>query len=80
MDTAKIFWAGRSQAVRLPKDYRFSGTQVRIHRRGHAVVLEPIADDWAWLDLITGGLDRDFVEAVAERPGEQERPSLDKIF
>ncbi len=80
MDTAKIFWAGRSQAVRLPKDYRFRGTQVRIHRRGHAVVLEPIADDWTWLDALVGKLDRDFVEGVNEQPGEQQRPALDKIF
>jgi antitoxin VapB len=35
---------GRSQAVRLPKEFRFSGDTVRVHREGQAVILEP--DDW----------------------------------
>jgi virulence-associated protein VagC len=42
---AKLFWTGRSQAVRLPKDFRFSGEEVLIRREGKAVVLEP-SDDW----------------------------------
>jgi antitoxin VapB len=33
-DVAKIFWTGRRQAVRLPKDYRFDGDQLRISREG----------------------------------------------
>lgn len=80
MQRAKIFWSGRSQAVRLPKDYRFKGDEVRIRRRGNAVILEPIADDWQWLDSIAGGLDRDFVEAAMEQPKRQKRPALRKIF
>lgn len=39
--TAKLFRSGRSQAVRLPKEFRFAGTEVRIHREGDRVVLEP---------------------------------------
>lgn len=80
MDTAKLFWSGRSQAVRLPKDYRFLGKEVRIRRHGSAVILEPIDDDWSWLDTIAGTLDEDFVRAVEEEPGEQERPALDTLF
>lgn len=80
-DRAKIFWSGRSQAVRLPKEYRFEGKEVRIRRRGDAVILEPIPTDWRWLDeLAISGLDPDFVEAVKERPEGQERPGLDNIF
>ena len=45
MATAKLFWSGRSQAVRLPKDFRIEGSEVRIRRRGTAVILEPIAHD-----------------------------------
>ena len=46
-DTARIFWNGRSQAIRLPKEYRFEGTEVRIRRDGNRVVLEPLGgDDW----------------------------------
>jgi len=80
MATAKLFWSGRSQAVRLPKDFRFRGKEVRIRRHGNAVVLEPLAGDWSWLDAIAGQLDRDFVRAVEEEPPRQERPALDEIF
>jgi antitoxin VapB len=41
MRTAKIFRHGGSQAVRLPKDFRFEGTEVAIERRGDEVVLKP---------------------------------------
>jgi antitoxin VapB len=80
MDTAKLFWTGRSQAVRLPKKFRFEGAEVRVRRHGSAVILEPVADDWDWLDSLAGPLDDDFVRAVDERPGPQERPDLDKLF
>ena len=39
---AKLFINGRSQAVRLPKDFRFSGTEVIIRKEGERVILEPI--------------------------------------
>jgi antitoxin VapB len=80
MDRAKIFWSGRSQAVRLPKDFRFQGDEVGIRRHGNAVILEPIAGDWDWLDSIVGKLDEDFVEAVGEESKQQERPALEKLF
>jgi len=76
METAKIFWSGRSQAVRLPKDFRFDTEEVRIRRHGCSVVLEPIAHDWGWLDQIVGPVDEDFERAATERPAEQERPDL----
>jgi antitoxin VapB len=41
METAKLFTTGGSQAVRLPKDYRFNGTEVFIRREGKAVIIEP---------------------------------------
>ncbi|ESJ13365.1 AbrB family transcriptional regulator [Cupriavidus sp. HPC(L)] len=77
VETAKIFWSGRSQAVRLPKDFRFESAEVRIRRHGNAVILEPIADDWKWLDQVVGPVDEDFVQAVNEQPAEQDRPELD---
>ena len=55
-ETAKIFTHGGSQAVRLPKAYRFEGKEVRIRKEGDAVVLEPVEhkhrrprsdEDWA---------------------------------
>ncbi|HLH89974.1 MAG TPA: type II toxin-antitoxin system VapB family antitoxin [Xanthobacteraceae bacterium] len=80
MERAKIFWLGRSQAVRLPKNYRFPGKEVRIRRHANAVILEPVAQDWAWLDSIDGELDQDFVEAVGECPNDQKRAALQKQF
>jgi antitoxin VapB len=77
METAKVFWSGRSQAVRLPKEFRFKTDAVRIRRHGQAVILEPIAQDWTWLDALIGPLDDDFVQAASEQPVAQERPELD---
>jgi antitoxin VapB len=76
MDTAKIFWSGRSQAVRLPKEFRFETDTVHIRRHGRAVILEPITDDWAWLDKLRP-FDEDFVVAASEQPPEQDRKELD---
>jgi antitoxin VapB len=42
MKTAKLFLNGRSQAVRLPREYRFSGSEVRVRREGSSVVLSPV--------------------------------------
>jgi antitoxin VapB len=46
MKTAKLFVNGNSQAVRLPKEYRFRGDEVVIKRLGNAVVLLPKDDPW----------------------------------
>ena len=47
MQTAKIFINGRSQAVRLPKNYRFIGDDVFIKKIGKMVVLLPKGDPWS---------------------------------
>lgn len=49
MQTAKIFINGRSQAVRLPKEFRFSGNDVYIKKIGNMVVLLPKDDPWSSL-------------------------------
>jgi antitoxin VapB len=41
---AKLFWNGRSQAVRLPKEFRFAGDRVRVTRFGGGVLLEPVPE------------------------------------
>jgi antitoxin VapB len=46
---AKLFPNGRSQAVRLPQEFRFAGSEVRVSRQGRGVLLEPVSpsvDDW----------------------------------
>ncbi len=63
--TAKLFMHGRSQAVRLPKEFRFEGTEVRVSRVGDKVILEPMETPpfdvdalWAKLDAMGA---RDFL-------------------
>lgn len=53
--TASVFWTGRSQAVRLPKEFRFNGDTVLVRREGNAVILEP-AQDWpeGYVESFTG--------------------------
>jgi len=80
MDKAKLFWSGRSQAVRLPKEYRIDADEVRIRRRGDAIILEPIPKDWSWLDEVAGKMSDDFMKDGREQPPMQERPELDDLF
>ena len=78
--TAKLFWSGRSQAVRLPKEFRMKGEEVRIRRQGAAVILEPMASDWAWLDGIAGEFSEDFFAEGREQPALPSRAALDGAF
>jgi antitoxin VapB len=69
-DRAKVFWSGRSQAVRLPKEYRFDTDEVMIWREGDAVFLKAVPvgeDEWAWLNDLEP-FDEDMVEAALDRP------------
>lgn len=75
MDIAKIFENGRSQAVRLPKEYRFKESEVYIKKVGDAVMLIP--KDSAW-KLFESGI-REFSEdymADRNQPEMQERDNL----
>jgi antitoxin VapB len=59
---ARLFWNGRSQAVRLPKEFRFEGDRVRVSRMGAGVLIEPLPEveketieEWfARIDAIKG--------------------------
>jgi antitoxin VapB len=53
---AKIFMHGRSQAVRLPKEFRMAGTEVSVRREGDRIVLEPV-DSKPDIDAIFARLD-----------------------
>ena len=79
--TAKLFWTGRSQAVRLPREFRFEGAEVRIRREGERVILEPEEDAETWARRIAGSMDDDFARAVEEGRAEPdyqtERASFD---
>ena len=46
--TVKVFWNGRSQAIRLPREFRVEGTEVQIRREGECIILEPLRGaDWS---------------------------------
>jgi antitoxin VapB len=73
MQTAKIFQNGRSQAIRLPKAFRLSGTEVRISRDGNRIILEPLEQSWDdWLLAIEQFSD-DFMAQGRDQPTVQER-------
>jgi antitoxin VapB len=61
---AKVFWSGRSQAIRLPKEFRFAGDTVLVRRDGQALIIEP-ADSWP----------EGYAESFAGIPGDFTRPS-----
>jgi antitoxin VapB len=63
---AKVFMHGRSQAVRLPKEFRFEGTEVRVSKVGDKVILEPLEkapfDAAAWRASLAKYRDIPFME------------------
>ena len=65
MKTAKLFRNGQSQAVRLPKEYRFDGDQVYIRRVGNAVVLLPVDAPWQTLFDSLSLFTEDFAKPTA---------------
>jgi len=56
--TAKLFKHGRSQAVRLPKEFRMAGAEVRVRRIGRGVLLQPIDRDLVDVAAIFTEIDR----------------------
>lgn len=56
IDTAKIFTTGRSQAVRLPKAYRFATGEVFIERKGDMVILRPKHEQDQWWGAVEKAL------------------------
>jgi antitoxin VapB len=75
MDTARLFRSGRSQAVRLPKDYRFVGSEVAVKHFGNGVLLLPIDDPWSTLEVGLSSFEPGFV-IERHQPDEQQRESI----
>jgi antitoxin VapB len=77
--TAKLFMHGRSQAVRLPKEFRFDGKEVRISKVGDRVILEPLkkkpVDLKAWFARLDKLGARDFLpDGIPDDPPVQPGP------
>lgn len=81
METAKLFINGRSQAVRLPKAYRFEGKEVYVKKTTQGVLLlskdQSVWDVWE-RDMLQ--YDEPLMDARNQPRGQQEREGLDEIF
>ena len=76
METAKIFENGRSQAVRLPKKFRFHVDEVVVQQLGAAVLLVPKESVWqTFLDGLDG-FTSDIFEDGRDQGVQKERESL----
>ncbi|WP_299364871.1 antitoxin [uncultured Paracoccus sp.] len=81
---AKVFQSGNSQAVRLPKDFRFEVSEVEVSREGDALILRPkpaAGQRWASLRAaVERGFSEDFLRDGREQPADQQRADLDQLF
>lgn len=76
MKTAKLFKNGQSQAVRLPKEFRFRGSSVYIQRLGSYVVLVPKHDPWRSMFDATRRFSADFM-SKRDQGTQPDREDLD---
>lgn len=73
MTTAKVFMTGRSQAVRIPKRFRFKSPFVFVHQEGNSLVLSPPSESSPWKEFFEShvcpdfALERDSAQATQER-------------
>lgn len=72
METAKLFRNGRSQAVRLPKEFKFEGAEVFIKKIGNAILLIPYRESWQTLFDSLNQFSDDFMES-RNQPEQQAR-------
>lgn len=70
METAKLFQNGKSQAVRLPKEFRFTGDRVYVKKIGNAVILLPYGAPWQSLLNSLSLFTSDFMQTRTQPPTE----------
>jgi antitoxin VapB len=84
--TAKVFMSGRSQAVRLPKEFRFAETEVNIKREGDSIILTPKpkpALSWAEIHELAKGIPDDVFDAFERALWEARNvyvPDVPRVF
>nr|WP_296456060.1 type II toxin-antitoxin system VapB family antitoxin [uncultured Acetatifactor sp.] len=76
MMTAKLFENGRSQAVRLPRECRFSGDEVAVNKIGDIVILMPKENKWSGFLSSLNLFSEDFMSGGREEDIPQERDAL----
>ncbi len=78
VSTAKLFRNGRSQAVRLPREFRFEGDRVRVRRAGRGVLVEPMFTDIdAWFAELDRFATEPFMRHGRQQPATPERDVFD---
>jgi antitoxin VapB len=75
MKAARLFKNGQSQAVRLPKEYRFKGDRVLVKKVGNALVLIPLKEPWTPLLESLSQFSKDFMESRGQ-PNQKPREGL----
>jgi antitoxin VapB len=76
MQTARLFVNGRSQAVRLPKEYQFHGESVYIQKVGEAVILVPLDKEWEVFMHGLNSFSDDFMSEGRQQGKDQKRKKL----
>ena len=76
MQTARLFVNGRSQAVRLPKEYQFKGEKVYVKKVGEAVILVPVDKEWEVFMHGLNSFSDDFMSEGRQQGNDQEREAL----
>lgn len=71
--TAKVFMSGRSQAVRLPAEFRFGCTEVLVEKKGNVLVLTPKPVGWTDFFDRTGTVPPDFLANREDLPPEDRK-------
>jgi len=79
MKTAKVFKSGNSQAIRLPKEFQFGGSEVYIKKMGNCAVLIPKDDPWKIVEESVGKFTKDVFEEGREQLPPQEREGFDDL-
>lgn len=73
MKTAKVFWSGNSQAVRIPKEFQLADDEVEIRRKGDSLILSPRKRSWAPLVESLDKFTEDFMADRRRQPPTQKR-------
>jgi len=76
MQTARLFVNGKSQAVKLPKEYKFRGENVYVQKIGEAVILVPVDKEWEVFMHGLNSFSDDFMSDGRLQETDQERDGL----
>jgi antitoxin VapB len=76
MEKAKLFRNGSSQAVRLPKEFRISGNEVKIYKKGKQIIIEPLEMTWDAFFESLSDFPEDFLQEGRNQPAAQTREEV----